>query len=885
MGLGSTPPQSVGIVTLTGAPRPTPSGNPQPGADGTAVPVNAYRYTNYDPAQGLSPLATTEESGGGGIKGLIRTIKRRQGVFLFTFAIVTGALAIDTLRQRIFAPVYEGGFQIQISNPFETAVAGIGENKLETIARQAPKNDVPSLIVLMRSPLLVKPVADRLGVSMHEVMNQLNISPAANVDQVLYVNLRWRDPVKGRMILNELSKDYTRFSQTQRQAALNSGVDFLEQQAPGLQKSVVVLESQLKDFRQKYNILDPSGMAAQIVANRDNLVSRLIGLQVEQTELKSKLDSVQSGRLKWNPSGAPTAVEQLGRQGLVIPGRVQSKGTGEGQTTPDEALYRFEQQLANARAIYKDDSPIVQSILAQRDSILPVVRKQASDALRAQLLANESQQDEINRQIMLLNENFRSSPTLMRRYEQLSSALASARLNYSNYLTARDNYRLQRARSTSPWQVIAPAEFADVPVEPNLQRNLMRAILLGLLAGLGAAILRERTDNVFHTPMETERDLQLPVLGLIPFLPLEPGVEISTSISKMSASERFAIKESLRSLFTTFRLLRADRDIRLVAVTSSTQGEGKSTAVTIFARTLADLGLKVLVVDADMRLPMQTRYLGMAQGAGFSTLLTDPAIAVENVIQPIQDNLDILPAGPKPPDPAKLLNSGRAQEVINQIRALKQYDMVLFDAPPCLMLADPILLGEKLDGILFLVGLGKVSRELAPQACRRIKATGVDVLGLICNQVYFPSRLNDYGYEYGYYYHYAYANANGYSSTYGRYGKTLGRYAKGIGTYMRRYRDSYFNDRYIREGSGSAVQRYHDAAVSSELNQAKDNGSNGVQGNGAESTPTTNGSPRLRDSDGREADSRRTRKEGGDDKGSPPPQSGKGWFSKFPFRR
>jgi capsular exopolysaccharide synthesis family protein len=351
--------------------------------------------------------------------------------------------------------------------------------------------------------------------------------------------------------------------------------------------------------------------------------------------------------------------------------------------------------------------------------------------------------------------------------------------------------------------------------------------MLGLVSGLGAAILRERTDNVFHTPMETERELQLPVLGLIPYLPLEPGVDISTSIAKMSASERFAIKESLRSLFTTFRLLRADRDIRLVAVTSSTQGEGKSTAVTIFARTLADLGLKVLVVDADMRLPMQTRYLGLANGEGFSTILTDSAVPLKSLIQPIQDNLDILPAGPKPPDPAKLLNSTRAQEVVKEIRALTEYDIVLFDAPPCLMLSDPILLGEKLDGILFLVGLGKVSRELAPQACRRIKATGVDVLGLICNQVNFPSRLNDYGYEYGYYYHYAYANESGTSSNYGKYGQALGSYARGVGNLVR--------------GGTAPVQRYHDEAVSSELRQSNLKSGNAVnQVNGKEPSDHAN---------------------------------------------
>jgi len=795
------------------------------------------RLPAYEPGLGASPFGTgPESSDGGGIKGLIRTIKRRQGIFLLTFGVVTGALAINTLRQRVFSPVYEGGFQIQISNPFELAVSGPGENKLETIARQAPKSDVPSLIVLMRSPLLVKPVADRMGVSMHELIDNLSVSSASNVEQVLNVNLRWRDPNKGRLILNELSKDYTKFSQAQRQSALNSGVDFLEQQAPALIRNVSTLESQLKDFRQKYNILDPSGMAVNIMNNRDLLVSKLMGLQVEQTELQSKLASAQSGRLNWNPSGAPTAVEQLGRQGLAIPGRTAVKGSEAGTTTPNDTLYKYEQDLANARAVYKDDSPVVQSILAQRDSILPVVRKQATDAIRAQLLSNESQQDEINRQILLLNENFRASPTLMKQYEQLSSNLNTARQNYSNYLTARDNYRLQRARATSPWQIIAPAEFDDIPVEPNLRSNLLRALILGLVSGIGAAILRERTDNVFHTPMEAEKELQLPVLGLIPYLPLEPGVEISTSIAKMSASERFAIKESLRSLFTTFRLLRADRNIRLVGVTSSTQGEGKSTAVTIFARTLADLGLKVLVIDADMRLPMQTRYLGLAQGEGLSSMLTDPSIDIKTLIKPIQDNLDIIPAGPKPPDPAKLLNSGRAQEVINEIRALPEYDIVLFDAPPCLMLSDPILLGEKLDGILFLVGLGKVSRELAPQACRRIKATGVDVLGLICNQVNFPSRLNDYGYEYGYYYHYAYANASGYSSS--TYGEGLGKYAKGVGNYVRRYRDSYLTDRYIKDGSSAAIQRYHQEGVSREIrngNNGSNNG-NGVQPNSIESS-------------------------------------------------
>jgi succinoglycan biosynthesis transport protein ExoP len=787
-------------VTRTGAPSDLVPAPPLGGgsSDLAASPsVSAGRVNAYDSVPQASPLGP-DNQGGGSAAGLLRTIKRRQGLFLLTTTLVTGALAINTLRQRIFNPVYQGGFQLQVSNPLEERGGGTGAGSIESIARSNFKPDVPSLIVLLRSPLLIRSMADKQGVNMMDVINNLTIIPASrDVQNVLNVSLRWGDPNKGRAILNSLSQDYTRFSLLQRQAALESAISFLNRQGPKIITRMDQLQGQMLRFRKENNFLDPSETATSILSARDALIAQLRSLQTQQVQLSSDLKSIQSGRLQFMPSGAPTAIEQLGRQGVLIPGRGVGSEAVSGAVDPSQQLYDIDSELAVARATYREDSPVVQSLLARRNQLQPVLRRRSLDATRAQLLTNLAQQDEINRQILLLNENFRNSPQKVSAYEELNSQLTRVREQYSSYVEARERIRLELARSTTPWQIITPAEFGDVPVEPDIQRNLMRAILIGLLAGLAATILRERTDNVFHTPMEAEKELQLPVLGLIPYLPLEPGVEISASIAKMTASERFAIKESLRSLFTTFRLLRADRDIRLVGITSSTQGEGKSTSVTIFARTLADLGLKVLIIDADMRLPMQSRYLGIEQGDGLSSLLSNSSMRPEPLIQSIQDNLDIIPSGPKPPDPAKLLNSTRCQEVVDQIRALPDYDIVLWDAPPCLMLADPILLGEKLDGILFLVGLGKVSRDLAPQACRRIKATGVDVLGLICNQVNFPSRLNDYGYEYGYYYHYAYAGAYSRGNRgYGSYGNNLTSYIKGR---VNNYRDTYASN-----GNGSA---------------------------------------------------------------------------------
>lgn len=776
-------------MTTTGVPPETfPGGTPRPLSLPPSTGQGPIQSLPYDPTL-QSPLNPTGDgqSGSGGLGGLVRTVKRRQSIFLITFAAVTGVLAINTLRQRIFDPVYQGGFQMQISNPFDTPSSGGGGGSVESVARSEIETDIPSLIVLMRSPLLLGPVAQRQGIPLGALQGGLSINQeSASVANVLNVSLRWPDPAKGKVILRQLAKDYTAFSLTQRQAAVNSGVRFLDEQAPAIEARVQKLSLEMLKFRERNNFVDPATAAGQILGAREGLVNQLRTLQNEQVQLDSQLKSIQTGKLQFTPSGAPTALEQLGRNSVLVPGRASSGAeAARGTATPLDLLNQFEQELATAKGTYKENSPIVQSLLARRNQLLPVVQRQAADAVKARLLSNVAQQDELNRQILLLSENFRNNPQKMSEFENINQRLAIAREQYSSYIQARERYRLEMARSITPWEVIGPPDFGSSPVEPNIQRNLLRAIMIGLLAGLGAAILREKTDNVFHTPMEVEKELQLPVLGLIPYLPLEPGVDIATSISKMSSSERFAIKESLRSLFTTFRLLRADNNIRMVGITSSTQGEGKSTAVAVFARTLADLGLKVLVVDSDMRLPMQARYLGAEQGEGLSTLLSDSARTPTEFIHSIVENLDVLPAGPKPPDPAKLLNSSRCKEIMEEIRALPGYDIIVVDAPPCLMLADPILLGEKLDGILFLVGLGKVSRELAPQASRRIKASGVDVLGIICNQVNFPSRLNDYGYEYGYYYHYAYASASGYAKSAG-YSST-----GGFGSYVQRYRDSY----------------------------------------------------------------------------------------------
>jgi len=667
--------------------------------------------------------------------------------------------------------MYVGEFQLLVTDPLanvgaSSPSAGVVESLAKTTS--VGNTDIPTLIQLLNSPVVLKPIAESQDVPLGTLINNLEISSTLkDTEGVLRVRLRWSDPVQGRNILTALADSYPKYALVQRQQKLGQGLEFLGQQAPALQKRVDALQRTLKQFRESNNFLEPLAQGGSIISTRDSLLNQLRSLQVGQAELETQLASVRSGKLVTLPSGSPSgnqgpsqgsptgASPQLGlstspRAGSLAP-------PSNTVTTPQQQLAQLDQQIATARATFKSDSPQLQSLLAQRNRIKPLVQSQSIDQLSSELFANKAQQNELNRQILLLNKNFQQNPEEIRKYNELQQKIDVAQANYVSYIQARENFRLEVAKQTVPWQVISPPQFEDVPIEPNLPREFFRAILIGLVLAIAAVQLRERTDDAFHTPGDAEKELGLPVLGLIPYIPKISSDSLMNRLKDLPGAERFAIKESQRSLFTTFRHLGADRKIRLVVITSTVQGEGKSTATSFFSDTLVELGLRVLIVDADLRIPSQHKHLGVDNIKGFSDYLCETDHEIDSYIHQINDHLFLLPAGSRAPDPARLFNSKRCADVIQQIRELPGYDLVIFDTPPSLLLSDSVLLGEKVDGILYLVGLGRVGREIVPQAIKRLKGTGVDILGLICNQATQPTRLNDYGYEYGYKYNQSYS--------------------------------------------------------------------------------------------------------------------------------
>lgn len=207
------------------------------------------------------------------------------------------------------------------------------------------------------------------------------------------------------------------------------------------------------------------------------------------------------------------------------------------------------------------------------------------------------------------------------------------------------------------------------------------------------------------------------------------------------------ISEAYRAVRTNLQFAGADKQLKCISFTSSTPSEGKSITISNIALAMAQDGKKVLLIDADMRKPVQHRIFGLFN-KGLSNCIA-MNMPLDEAIQPSDHpNLDILASGPVPPNPSELLGSQKMDELLRQVKHI--YDYVLVDMPPVLAVTDAAVLSQKVDGIVFVIKSGKISPDEAKLAKTRLEQAGANILGAVLNAV--PQRHGGYGYGYYYYY-------------------------------------------------------------------------------------------------------------------------------------
>ena len=433
---------------------------------------------------------------------------------------------------------------------------------------------------------------------------------------------------------------------------------------------------------------------------------------------------------------------------------------------PNEALLdeltRLDVSIASARFNYRQGNPLLDNLVAARARLEPELKRQGLKAIDTALEQYNNSIQTTRQRIAQLEQRFSLQPPLLRQFESLEQRLETAQANYQNYLRTREQFQLEIAQNNLPWRVISPVAVNPTPVGPRIDRGLLQALLLGLAGGVAAALLRDRLDHVFHTSTEIRQDLKSSLLGHVPYISFFEGVrrekrfllaELDRKTTGEDGYQRFFYQEAFRNLYTSLRFLSTEAPLRSIALSSSVPGEGKSLVAVLLAKTLSEMGQRVLLVDADMRKPQMHHRLGLNNLTGLSNLLTDDSLAWREVLQPVADhpNWRLLSAGVRPPDPPRLLSSARMADLVGELADSGEFDLILYDTPPALGLADACLLAEHLDGIMLVVSLNRVDRSLPVQSIERIQASGVPLLGLISNSrtARQVGKSSPYGYGYG----------------------------------------------------------------------------------------------------------------------------------------
>ncbi|PWJ25114.1 capsular exopolysaccharide synthesis family protein [Branchiibius hedensis] len=299
-----------------------------------------------------------------------------------------------------------------------------------------------------------------------------------------------------------------------------------------------------------------------------------------------------------------------------------------------------------------------------------------------------------------------------------------------------------------------PAQLPSSPISPNTKLDLIIAGIVGLLGGIGLAMLRSQMDGRLRDPNKVREQFGVPVLGSVPqnaqLSKSERTIPIVVGEGVRTDTEGLVTAEAFLKMRTSLQYMNVDRTLRVIVVSSPNPDDGKSTVAANIAASVALSGEKTLLVDADLRRPSIATGFGLLDGAGLAEVLAH-RVDLADVLQdaPETPNLSVLAAGLTPPNPSEMLGSKAMKTLLDDLA--KEY-FVVIDAPPLLPVTDAAILGTQVDGVVVVICAGKTLDHQLETSLRSLHEVHADVLGVVMNKLSQRDMQSYYGSGYGTYY-------------------------------------------------------------------------------------------------------------------------------------
>src|SRR5271165_5695857 len=431
------------------------------------------------------------------------------------------------------------------------------------------------------------------------------------------------------------------------------------------------------------------------------------------------------------------------------------------------------EEYNDALSQYGPNFPKVLRLQAQLKDIDQLIQKENVNTLnRIEIDYREALQRE-NMLVQALDQQKLEANTMAERmveYNILKREAEASKTLYDGLMTKLKEVGISSALQSSNIRVVDPAMIPAYPSRPAKARNIALSFLVGLVGGIGLALLREYLDNTVKTPDDVETLARLPSLAVVPQFAGSSAGKRAGLLQGLASTNghdkrielvaqhlpKSQMSEAFRALRTSLLLSQAGHPPQVILVTSALPREGKTTAAANLAVTLAQLGDSTVLVDADLRKPGVARLLNMTGGkyAGLSSYLAGvSSLDLVTVPHPAIANLAAIPTGPLPPNPADLLSSHKLTEAIAELRT--KYKFVVIDSPPVMAATDAVILSVQSDGVLLVVRSGETPKEAFTRTRDLLVSVKCHLLGVVLNAV--DSSAPDYYYSYRYYpYSYGY---------------------------------------------------------------------------------------------------------------------------------
>ena len=679
-------------------------------------------------------------------------------------------LKSDYLARRVVHRMQASAFadSLYILGNREYEQKGVAVGSIIGAAKKALKR------LLLGKPEEEVAEADSLNRSIVRALkSSMTVEPIRDTEAIR-VKILSVDPYEAAYLANTIAAEYLSLDEEFNLGEIVEMKNFLEEQLEDIEKDLTRSEEALTEFQKRAGVyvLDETAQTLidQLSTFEATYYTSLAELQVARQKLANQQEMLTE-REKWIAEEAINTTNPLIAQLRQAVAEMEAEKitvmTVSGYQADHEAIKELDGRIDDLKKRLITEAQNVTNLGLAPEEQSGISLELLRDVLfsKVDIIALESKSSEYKKLVNQYNEKLNQLPERSLEFARLDR---ERQVNEKYYILMKTKYqesRITEASKITNIRIVDPAIPPEKPIKPKKKMNLLLGMFMGLGLGVGIAFVKEYMDHSVRSGEELEK-MGLNTISIVPKIDIKSALDKLPHTGKIEDDEytlksrmishydpKSTVAEAYRTLRTNIQFMNPDNPYTSMVISSAGPGDGKSTTVVNIAITFANLGKKVLLIDADLRKPVLHKVFDVPRSPGLTQRLVQDLNDQDVIRETEVPDLFLVTYGDIPPNPSELLASQKLKDFV--VRMKEVFDIVLIDSPPIIAVTDASILSKMTDAILLVVKAGSTDLRVLRRSIDLLKQVNTNLIGAVLNGVNISAGYDSYYYYYHYYYYYA----------------------------------------------------------------------------------------------------------------------------------